>query len=257
MALSDLVTPLKRQQTLRADVYEQLKELVMTGQMMPGEQISLRNTAAALGVSVMPVREAMQRLVAEQALEVTPNRALRVPRMSASQFREITTIRINLEGLATEVATTSLSPTALQEVARWHDSFAAEMSAPNPDGSRLIAANKGLHFAVYDGANMPMLLQMIEALWLRIGPILNYDLRSGSRRVGDRVAVKHHSAWLDALRRRDSAAARLALQGDIESAAEFIVSAGVLVSADGTATMDAASGNGVKAAKDGAQQGVE
>ncbi len=96
MGLSDLVTPLKRQ-TLSANVYDQLRDLVMSGQMMPGEQISLRSAAAALGVSVMPVREAMQRLVAEQALELTPNRALRVPRMTAAQFKEITIIRTNLE----------------------------------------------------------------------------------------------------------------------------------------------------------------
>src|SRR5256885_8765278 len=57
MAINELVTPLKRQ-TLSSDVYAQLRELLITGQMIPGEQISLRTTASALGVSVMPVREA-------------------------------------------------------------------------------------------------------------------------------------------------------------------------------------------------------
>lgn len=76
---------------------------------------------------------------------------------------------------------------------------------------------------------MPMLLQMIEALWLRIGPILNYDLRAGSRRVGEKTGVVHHAALLAALKRRDGAKARAALEGDIRSAAEFILSAGVLV----------------------------
>ncbi|CAE6723014.1 MULTISPECIES: GntR family transcriptional regulator [Paraburkholderia] len=79
----------------------------MSGQMMPGEQFSLRCTAMALGASVMPVREAMQRLVAEQALGVTSSRAMRVPTMTDSQFREITRIRINVEGLATEQAASS------------------------------------------------------------------------------------------------------------------------------------------------------
>lgn len=231
MALSELVTPLKRQ-TLSANVYEQLKELVMSGQMMPGEQISLRSAAMALGVSVMPVREAMQRLVAEQALEVTPNRALRVPTMTVSQFREITTIRVNLEGLATEQAAASISEAELRKVLQWHDRFSAEMSAARPDGSRLITFNKELHFAIYAAAKMPMLLHMIEALWLRIGPILNHDLRAGSRRIAEQVAVTHHTALVEALARRDGAGARGALQGDIGSAAEFIISAGVLLAAD-------------------------
>ena len=231
MALTDLVTPLKRQ-TLSANVYEQLKELVMSGQMMPGEQISLRSTATALGVSVMPVREAMQRLVAEQALEVTPNRAMRVPTLTASQFREITTIRINLEGLATEQAATSWTDVGLRQIIEWDERFSSEMATAKPNGTRLITFNKELHFAIYGAAKMPLLLQMIEALWLRIGPILNYDLRSGSRRIEERVAVSHHAALVKALQQRDGAAARIALQGDIESAAAFILSAGGLVSAD-------------------------
>ncbi len=232
MSLSDLVIPLKRQ-TLSANVYDQLRDLVMSGQMVPGEQISLRSAAAALGVSVMPVREAMQRLVAEQALELTPNRTLRVPRMTAAQFKEITTIRINLEGLATEVAASMSGAAALRDIAHWHDAFAEEMRAASPDGSKLVTFNKEFHFAIYAMADMPVLLQMIEALWLRIGPILNYDLRAGSRRVGEKVAMSHHAALLAALKRRDGAKARAALQGDIQSAAEFILSAGVLVSSDG------------------------
>ncbi len=231
MSLSELVTPLKRQ-TLSADVYAQLKELLISGQMMPGEQISLRGTANALGVSVMPVREAVHRLAAEQALELTPNRALRVPLMSVSQFREITSIRINLEGLATACAAEKLSDGGIAQIGRINDEFAEEMRRSEPDGTRLIMLNKALHFAIYEGAAMPILLHMIEALWLRIGPILNYDLRSGSRRVRDGAAVSHHGRLLDALRRRDPDAAREALKGDIESAADFIVSAGVLVRAD-------------------------
>ncbi|GAC1414580.1 MAG: GntR family transcriptional regulator [Burkholderiaceae bacterium] len=204
----------------------------MTGRMMPGEQLSLRTVAAALGVSVMPVREAMQRLVAEQALTLTLNRTLRVPMMTVSEFREITKIRINLEGLATEQATQALRDPALRQIAALNQRFAQEMARAQPDSSLLVTLNKELHFAIYKGAGMPLLLQLIEALWVRIGPILNYDLRSDSRRVDEQVAVGHHSRLIEALEQRDSAAARAALQGDIDSAAEFIVSAGVLVIAD-------------------------
>ncbi|WP_230626259.1 GntR family transcriptional regulator [Cupriavidus necator] len=231
MTLNELVTPITRQ-TLSRDVYTQLRELLISGQMMPGEQISLRNIAAALGVSVMPVREAVHRLVAEQALELTPNRALRVPRMSVSQFEEITKIRIQLEGLATATAAERISDEELERVQALRSRFAEEMSKPRPDGADVIAANQAFHFAVYAAARMPILLQMIESQWLRIGPILNHDLRSGSRRVEERVAVKHHDNLVEALCRHDSAAACAALRGDIESAAAYIVSAGVLVNAD-------------------------
>ena len=231
MSLSNLVTPLTRQ-TLSRDVYMRLRELLITGQMMPGEQTSFRTIAAALGVSVMPVREAVHRLVAEQALELTPNRALRVPAMSVSQFREITGIRENLEGYATEQAAARLDAAALRNIRSLHERFSAEMGKRKPDAAKLIALNKELHFTVYEAAGMPILLQMIEALWLRIGPILNHDLRSGSRRISEKGAVLHHARLVEALESHDGQKARTALQGDIASAAEYIISSGVLIAAD-------------------------
>ncbi|PUE62711.1 GntR family transcriptional regulator [Limnohabitans sp. 2KL-17] len=231
MSVTKLLTPLKRQ-TLSADVYEQFKELLISGRMMPGEQISLRGMAEGLGVSVMPVREAVQRLTAEQALEITPNRSLRVPQMSVSQFREITSIRKNLEGLAAATAAQCLSDEDTQKIVMWHESFVREMKNETPDGARLISLNKELHFAIYRGAKMPVMMQLIEALWLRIGPILNYDMRSGPVRVNQRTALTHHASMVDSILKKDVEGARQALEADIQSAADFIISVGVLVSAD-------------------------
>ena len=231
MAVTHLLTTLKRQ-TLSADVYEQFKELLISGRMMPGEQISLRGMAEGLGVSVMPVREAVQRLTAEQALELTPNRSLRVPQMSVSQFREITSIRKNLEGLAAATAAQCLSDEDTQKIVMWHESFVREMKNETPDGARLISLNKELHFAIYRGAKMPVMMQLIEALWLRIGPILNYDMRSGPVRVNQRTALTHHASMVESILKKDVEGARQALEADIQSAADFIISVGVLVSAD-------------------------
>lgn len=233
MDFAGLVTPLTRQ-TLRGDVYLQLRDLLLYGRAMPGEQLSLRTIAEALGVSVMPVREAVHRLVAEQALELTSNRALRVPLLTVSQFREITSIRVNLEGLATAQAATRLDEAGYQTIEAQHLRFSREISSKRPDKNRLIAFNKDLHFAIYNQAGMPMLMQMIESLWLRIGPILNYDLRSGSVRVASRAPDDHHARLVDALKRRDAVAASNALQDDIQGAADFIISQGVLVAADAT-----------------------
>jgi DNA-binding GntR family transcriptional regulator len=228
MDLSKLVTPLTRQ-TLSGDVYKQLSDLLMSGRVMPGEQLSLRTIAEGLGVSVMPVREAVHRLLSEKALVLLPNRVLRVPQMTVSQFREITDIRLNLEGLAVERAATLLDERGLQEIESAHERFSREIAAKKPSESNLIALNKELHFAIYRQAGMPMLLEMIESLWLRIGPILNYDFRSGSTRVKEHVSATHHERILNPLKKRDAAAARKALAGDLQGAADFIVSAGVLL----------------------------
>lgn len=239
--INELVTPLQRQ-TLSADVYEQLKRLLMSGKMMPGQQLSLRSTADALKVSVMPVREATQRLVAEKALENGPSRIIRVPMMTVSQFREITSIRINLEGFATEQACHHMTKQYLANIEVLNAAFNEELEQDNPDGTKLISINKDLHFAIYQASEMPMLLQLIEALWLRVGPILNYDLRSGSKRLEARTitdhrtrlvkTLSHHCKLVAALKARDVEAAKTALKSDIDTAAEFIVSSGTLVVSD-------------------------
>jgi DNA-binding GntR family transcriptional regulator len=239
--IDEFITPLKRQ-TLGTDVYEQLKGLLMSGKMMPGQQLSLRSTAEALQVSVMPVREATQRLVAEKALELGPSRTIRVPMMTVSQFREFTSIRINLEGFATEQACTNMSKLYLDEIVALDADFNRELNQSNPDGTKLISINTDLHFAIYRASEMPMLLQLIEALWLRVGPILNYDLRSGSKRLEPRTIIDHtkrlvntlghHGKLVKSLKERDAEAAKAALKSDIETASEFIISSGTLVVSD-------------------------
>ena len=226
-------------QTLSADVYSQLRDLLISGRVMPGEKLSLRSIADALGVSVMPVREAVHRLVAEQALEMSANRFIRVPVLTVSQFREVTSIRLNLEGQAAARAAELVSPQALQEIEGIHEAFCREFAKSAPDESQLIALNKELHFAIYQQADMPILLRIVESLWLRIGPILNYDLRSGTERVIQRVQASHHAAMVEALRARDPVAACESLQNDIKSAAEFILNTGALVVADAIKAVDA------------------
>src|ERR1700739_2073168 len=81
-------------------VYRTLRGLLTTGGFQPGETVSLRNLAKRLGTSAMPVREAVNRLIAEQALQMLPNRQVIVPRMTRRKFFELTRVRQLLEGMA-------------------------------------------------------------------------------------------------------------------------------------------------------------
>ncbi|TEA79588.1 GntR family transcriptional regulator [Allopusillimonas ginsengisoli] len=221
--MNGLLNPTPRRETLGANILAQIKELLLTGQLMPGEQLSLRSTAEALGVSVMPVREAVYQLVADQALEVAPNRSVRVPMLSAAQFHEITQIRLQIEGYAVEQATGRMTAALLDTLRATNARLAQEMDAPENNMADVVQLNKALHFSLYAAAGMPMLDKIIESLWLRIGPILNYDLRAGSERIKEKTAVRHHANMLDALEAGDAPSARSALCNDIESAYAHIL----------------------------------
>src|SRR5690606_25861284 len=138
MPLRVYVTPLPKRQTVGADGYDRVRELLVPGRMNPHEQLSLGATAQALGRTGMPVREAVYQLVAEHALEVAPNRTIRVPRITVSQFREITAIRIHIEGLAVQRAARAATPSLIAQLRATNGALSDEMASPGPDASRLI-----------------------------------------------------------------------------------------------------------------------
>src|SRR5471030_792429 len=97
--------PRMERQTLKADVYNAIRQALMTGQFQPGEALTLRDLAKALGTSMMPVRDALLRLVAEGALEMLPNRTAVLPLMTRTRLRQLYRMRITLDTMLVEEAT--------------------------------------------------------------------------------------------------------------------------------------------------------
>jgi len=220
------IAPIERR-TLGERVYTELRELLVSGRLAPGERLSLRSAAEALGVSIMPVREAVSRLVAERALEVTPNRAVRVPMMSASQFRELAVVRVAIEGFAAEQAALKRTKQDLRTIAAADAAYKRESLSPRPDLPTAVQLNKDFHFAVYRAAGLPSLVEIIGGLWLKIGPVLNLDLRENPERLVTGGAYRFHAEVLDAIAHQDGSRARAALAQDITGAAAFILERGL------------------------------
>jgi len=216
------MAPITRR-TLADQVYAELKDLLMTGQAAPGERLTLRGLAAVIGTSPMPIREAVRRLVAERALEMLPNRTLRVSKPGRARFAEITSIRCALEGLAAETAAVERTPSELAEIEHHYRVFVDASHRKRPDVALVIRANKSFHFAIYRAAHMPVLVEIIEGLWLQIGPVFNSDLKGTMRRLTEIDAHAHHARLLAGLRNADRHEAREGLIADIQSSARFIL----------------------------------
>jgi DNA-binding GntR family transcriptional regulator len=223
--------PSIERRTLGDAVYVHLRELLMSGRASPGERLSLRTLAGALGVSMMPVREAVTRLVADGALEVAPQRAVRVPVMNVAQFRELAAIRIEIEGFAAELAAGASNADGIESIAAAEKAFRTEAAKRRPDLPRAVALNKDFHFAVYDAAGLPALVEIIGGLWLKIGPVINLDLRENPDRLANGGAVRFHAETIAAIRSRDGAAARAAIAADISGTAAFLLAKGGLAEA--------------------------
>ncbi|MFC7738954.1 GntR family transcriptional regulator [Roseomonas sp. GCM10028921] len=217
--------PLGRR-TLGDTIYTHLSELLISGRLAPGEKLSLRDSAAALGVSVMPVREAVSRLVADGALESPPNRAVRVPVMTVPRFRELADTRMAVEGLAAGRAATLRTPTQLAAIHRAEAAFRTLASKPDP--ALAVALNRDVHFAIYAACGLPTLRSIIAGLWLKAGPVINLDLRANSDRLNTGHALRCHAEALAAVEGGDAGAAQAAIAADINEAARFIIARGIL-----------------------------
>ena len=197
--------------SLNEKVYAQLRQSIMNGKFRPGDTLTLRGLATALGTSIMPARDAVLRLSAERALE-SIGRSARIPVLSEQRFRDVLRFRIALEGEACALAAERATSADMEAIQRASERADTASEASSLD--RFLAANREFHFAVYRGAHNDLLQSMIETLWLQIGPHLA-QLAEASRSYYKSVDLSAHQRLIAAVKKRDPQAAREALKSDL------------------------------------------
>ncbi len=204
--------------TLQERVYLKLREALYQGRFSAGETLTIRGLAAALGTSAMPVREALQRLVAEKALVQTPSRSIRVASFTPELFWELIRIRMAIEGMATRRVALNPPPGLVKELREINTSMIASIRSGFTED--VLDANKRFHFAVYEAADMPQLLGIINNLWLRTGPYLGVAYRMG---YSDPflTGTRFHERVIQAIERRDGRKAASNLKVDIWATAKW------------------------------------
>jgi len=203
--------------TLREHALHQLREALMAGRFEPGQRMTIRGLAAALGTSMTPVRDAVGRLAADRALEAEPNRWMRIPILSAAELRELRDIRLALEGLATERAAERVTPQLLAEFEKLEAHIVSLRGLNDP--KQMIPAIGRLHFAIYRVSGMPALVQIIEGLWLRSGPYNNLLFRGYTQQDGGAL----RQATLRALASGQPAEARGSMEADVGRALDWLI----------------------------------
>lgn len=206
--------------TLQDQIYEELRLALMRGSFSPGDLLTIRSLAQVMGTSIVPVRDALQRLVAERALEILPNRSACVPVMSLKDFNELLDIRLALEGQAVELSAAVVTPQDIDRLLALNADF--KLAIGGKDTDLILRANMDLHFAMYRICGRELLFGLIKGLWVRVGPLLRSPFR-----VMDRTpelyepSVQNHEVIIAALREKDAPAAREALMRDVGGAADW------------------------------------
>ena len=198
-------------------VYQELRQSLMVGTFAPGEKVSLRSLAEQVGTSLTPVRGAVNRLIAEGAFAVLPNRWVVIPAMTEEKFDEIIHWRIQLETEATRRACRNVTKGLINKVGSINRKI-HRVVEQGRDRKDLLNENYKFHFTIYRDAKSTILLPMIESLWLQCGPFTYYSLSSPK----DLWSAKHHDAIINALAAGDENMAAKEVKNDIISTARFL-----------------------------------
>lgn len=164
-------------ETIQERVYAALRDKLMRGGFAPGQKLKIESLADAFGTSAMPVREALNRLTAERALEMLPSRTVRVPALSKECLRDLKETRFAVEGLAVARAASNMTDATLKILQQLIDAQSRTDTSHVSEGSA--EQNRAFHFTIYRQSGSTVLLPIIEASGFS-SALISAKPRSGS-----------------------------------------------------------------------------
>jgi DNA-binding GntR family transcriptional regulator len=194
-------------------VYLALRHAQMTGRFSPGQAFAVRALVQNFGTSVMPVREALRLLVAEQALAVNTNRMIIVPLISRERLADLAQCRQMIEGSAARWAVRAGRVGLYDSLEKINDAMKA--AAKKGNVQVVLERNQQFHFTLYSAGGSAVIMPLIESLWLQAGPYLN----SVRDKILSTEILSSHDEILHAVKARDPEGTSAAIQADIANAA--------------------------------------
>ncbi|MEV6230504.1 GntR family transcriptional regulator [Saccharopolyspora shandongensis] len=180
---------MQRPPTTQEFVLGELRNAIVSGELAPGQPIRQDTIAQRLGVSRVPLREALKTLEAEGQVIYQPHRGYSVAELSLSDLLEVYRMRELLESEAAAVATERLTDADLARITDAQGDV--EKAADSGDLVAMIAANRRFHFALLEPAGMPRLLRVVRTLWDATDAYRAVYYNSNSNR--ERVRHEHDS----------------------------------------------------------------
>lgn len=196
--------------------YARLRDMILFGHLAPGAPVTIQGLITDLGAGMTPVREAIRRLTAEGALLPQGNRRVAVPELSAEMLDQVAFARLAIEPKLAERAAPRLTPAQIDRLEVIDSAVNRAIDAGKlPD---YLAANHAFHFALYEAADAPVLLDLARSLWLRAGP----SLRAVIDRYGRETSLDLHREALAAMRSGDALALSAAIERDIQQGVDHV-----------------------------------
>lgn len=202
-SLADLNTPVARlrgdgarRQTLKQFAREGILAAILRGEVKPGEKLLQKELADRLGISITPVREALNELSAEGFVHLDPHRGAVVRKMSEAEMVEMSSILSALIPLSARLIAENITAAELDHATALQDELEGVT-----DATEFVRLNRVFHNFLTDCARAPRLAGIINPLRDSLSVMLNITVR----RIDDRLnqANREHRDLLAALAARD------------------------------------------------------
>jgi DNA-binding GntR family transcriptional regulator len=178
--------PIERPPSLVDEITARIQSDILDGRLAPGQRISAAAVSRELGVSHIPVREALRRLEAGALVESTHHQGAAVSRISIGELHDIYDLRRLIEGTAARSAASLYTAADLETIVRAGERL---MSAdPTDPASIFWEAHRALHRAILAPALNPTVSRVLSALWQsaeRYAHLRTLVFGSPARAVGD------------------------------------------------------------------------
>ena len=192
--------------TAEQEAYHHILAAIRAGRFGPGDRLIPESLAGEIGMSRMPVREAIQRLASEGLVTIRPNRGCTVSGLTIEDIAEIFEIRSVLEGLAVRLATPCLDRAARAEL----DALLRPMRASERAGDEAWAAHHSrLHEYLAALSRRPKLVRQIRTLMITVEPYMRI-YRHHVCKV--RSADEAHRLLVETIKRGDPEASEAAMR---------------------------------------------
>lgn len=189
----------KRPPTAQEAVLAELRRSIVEGELAPGTQIVQEALAERLGLSRVPIREALKILEGEGQVSYSPHRGYFVSELDLDDIGEVYRIR---EILETDAAVVGVPRLTDEDLARMADAV-EELARAGDRGDMvaMTAANRRFHFAIIEASGMPRLTRLVRQLWDATDP---YRSRYYSDQANRETVDEQHRQILAAARDRDT-----------------------------------------------------
>lgn len=192
-----------------------LRQAILRGELKSRQPLRQDKLAADLGVSKIPVREALAQLKAEGLVTYKSNRGAFVTALAPTEAQEIYLMRVALEAIALEQALPKLTQ---RDLLMAHSALLALDAEPDP--ARWAELNWDFHAALYAPAAMPHLLATLQMLHVNVGRYLVLYL---DRMAFQTQSQAEHYALLAACQTGDMAGAKAVLTAHLQAAANALI----------------------------------